>query len=165
MLSKLNLAVTDAYERGYRISSDGRLIRPDGAEIEGSCSNRKYKNTRLNKKQGQLFFHKLAGYQKFGDEIFRKGMQVRHLDGNKYNNSLDNIGLGTNRENAMDIPKEERVARSLPAGRVRRKLTEEQVEQLRTDRENGFTYDKLQEKYKLARSTVSYIVNRKTYFA
>lgn len=49
------------------------------------------------------------------------------------------------------------------AASFQRSLTEERVAQLREDRENGDTYAQLMKKYGLAKSTVSYIINRKTY--
>ena len=56
--------------------------------------------------------HRLAAYQKFGDKLFEKGMQVRHLNGNKLDFSFENIELGTGKENCQDIPKEQRVRAS-----------------------------------------------------
>ena len=68
---------------------------------------------RINKKHARFRFHRFMGYLKFGDEIYTKGMQVRHLDGNPLNNSWDNIAIGTQRDNTYDIPKEKRLQSAL----------------------------------------------------
>ena len=45
--------------------------------------------------------HKLQAFQKFGEEAFQHAC-TRHLDGNAFNNSPDNIALGSHLDNAMD---------------------------------------------------------------
>lgn len=39
--------------------------------------------------------HRLQAYQKFGDKIYEDGIVVRYLNGDRYDNSYDNIGIGT----------------------------------------------------------------------
>lgn len=163
-MSNINRSTRRAYEKGYRISESGALISPDGREVKGGLSNRGYRRTRLGK-GNELYFHKLAAYQKFGEKMFEKGMQVRHLDGVQDNNSLGNIGLGTNSDNQMDIPKAKRVERSLKGGKARRKLTDDEVRQLRRDKKEGMSYKQLQKKYALSPGTLVPIIKRRTYSA
>lgn len=63
----------------------------------------------------------------------------------------------------MDMPKNVRIQKSIKAAKTLRKLTTEQMSEFRKDRESGFTYKMLIAKYKIAKSTVSYIANNKTY--
>lgn len=97
--------------------------------------------------------------------MFEKGMQVRHLDGDRDNNALANISLGNNSENQMDIPRDKRVERSLNGGKARRKLTEDEVRQLRKDKKEGMSYKQLQKKWGLSPGTLVPIIKRRTYSA
>lgn len=63
----------------------------------------------------------------------------------------------------MDKSLEDRKWLAMIGARTQRKLSEEEVQQLRNDRNAGFSYSKLMAKYNIAKSTVSYIVNKYTY--
>ena len=106
--------------------------------------------------------NRLQAYQKFGDALFSCD-EVRHLDGNHKNNSWDNIAIGSKSDNELDKPKAVRVRSAKTAARTQRSLSDSEVRQLRRDRVNGKTYAQLMVKYGIAKSTVSYVVNRKTY--
>lgn len=69
----------------------------------------------VNNRNGSVLVHRIQALQKFGDKIFKDGIVVRHLNGEKTDNSWDNIAIGTHKDNAMDIPKEQRLQRSLYA--------------------------------------------------
>jgi hypothetical protein len=56
-----------------------------------------------------LSVHRLQAYQKYGEELYVGGLEVRHLDNVCSNNAESNIALGTKSQNAMDKPKETRV--------------------------------------------------------
>lgn len=92
-----------------------------------------------------------------------EGTVVRHLDNDPHNNALENIGIGTQKQNMYDRPAAERIAHAKKAARRRRKLTDEQAVELRAEHEAGHGYTYLREKYGVSKSTVSYIVNNKTY--
>lgn len=90
-------------------------------------------------------------------------MEVRHLDGDPKNNSVTNIAIGTHSENMMDVDPEVLRQKALHAASYRRSLTEDEVEELREFRRQGATYKQLCARFGIAKSTVSYIVNYKTY--
>lgn len=46
--------------------------------------------------------HRVIAFRKYGSIVFEKGILVRHLDGNKINNSPDNLVIGTNQDNVND---------------------------------------------------------------
>lgn len=161
-----NTAVKEAYKRGYRVTDDGNLLNPSGKRISGWKPRDKgywYHSIKIKKKTQHFARHRLAAYQWFGEIVFITGIQVRHLNGNPSDCSKGNIVLGTQSENMMDRPKEERLLHARKAAAHSRKLTDKQIEQLRNDREDGLTYKELAEKYNVAKSTISYIVNNKTY--
>ena len=93
--------------------------------------------------------HKLQAYQKFGNKVFEKGIQVRHLDNNSLNNSWNNIDIGTQSQNMMDIPKEKRIQKA-------RNNIKYDWSEIDKDRENGMSYKKLTEKYGVKKGTLSY---------
>ena len=102
--------IIEAYNKGYRVI-EGNLYNPKSILIKGSTIDG-YLSTRITKHGKNLFFHRLLAYQKYGDDLFKEGIEVRHLDGNPLNNSVDNITIGTHSDNMMDIPKDKRIKRS-----------------------------------------------------
>ena len=157
--------IRDLYNKGYRVSLEGEVLNPKGQKRSLYKSKKGYYSFTCKDHKGSLAVevHKFAAYQLFGEEALEKGINVRHVDGCSTNNRLDNLVLGSSSDNSFDRSVEERKSHALKAAKVRRVLTEDQVRSLREDRNNGFTYIQLMDKYNIAKSTVSYIVNNKTY--
>ena len=107
--------------------------------------------------------HRLMAYQKFGDAIFKNGIQVRHLNGNSQDNSDANITIGTQAQNIMDRSPESRHTHAVSAGRSRSHLSDEDILEMRNGFSNGKTLKWAMKKYNIAKATASYIKNRKTY--
>lgn len=90
-----------------------------------------------------------------------QGMVVRHLDGDRRNNRLDNLRYGTRRENHADRyrhgtdPQGERGPGS--------KLSNAEVIAIRREYRSGETQRRLADRYGIHQGTVSQIVNRKTW--
>lgn len=100
--------------KGYTVTKEGILLNRNGMQVKGRIKDRKrdYYNfdirigPRKENKKVHCMIHRLQAYQKFGDKIYEKGIVVRHLNGDRYDNSYDNIDIGTNKDNKNDIPKE-----------------------------------------------------------
>ena len=121
--------------------------------------------------------HQLAAYQKFGDRWFHYKWQVRHLDGNRFNNKLENLELGTNTDNQQDRPIEDRrkstsIAFNTPlraqksaegVARLLRSCSDEQVRQIRNDYSTGMIKADIARKYNICRHIVRNIINEKSY--
>jgi hypothetical protein len=153
-----------AYIKGYRVDEEGNVYGLSGQKLIGWITRTGYHCFRIGKNIANLKTHRLAAYQWFGDAMFEVGIEVRHLDGNPLNNVKTNLALGTASQNAMDKLPETRLRAARIAARVVRKLTDAEAIQLRNDRNNGMSYDELKEKYGISsKSTISYIVNNKTY--
>jgi hypothetical protein len=92
-----------AFDKGYRVTPEGKLLNPKNKEI-GSYDKQGYKKftLQIDKKCLMIYAHRLQAYQIYGDEIYKEGMHCRHLDSNKANNCIDNICLGTAKENFND---------------------------------------------------------------
>ena len=163
--TKCARAVVESYDKGYRVSKSGKFLTPKGKEI-GYKDSRGYICTKITLKSGdysELLAHQLQAYQKFGDRALEEGVCVRHLNSDQIDNSYENISIGTHQDNMQDKPREIRLRVAKQAASHRRKLTEEQVRCLRKDRSAGMSYKELSTKYGIAKSTVAYIVNHKTY--
>lgn len=72
-------------------------------------------NIRYYEKHTTIKVHRLQAYQKFGEAIFEKGIVVRHLNGDSLDNSFNNIDIGTQSDNVMDMPLKVRVAKAIRA--------------------------------------------------
>lgn len=107
-LTNSQLALIDAYDKGYRVR-DGVLYGGIKSRVRKNVQGYLLFSYRWNSKSFSLLVSRLAAYQKFKSEMFKTGIQVRHLDGNPLNNSYENIVIGTVSENQMDKPKEVRM--------------------------------------------------------
>lgn len=120
----------------------------------------------MSKKRGDSYgvkVHQLSAYQMLGDEMIVSELLVCHKDEDELNNRMDNLYLGTHSSNMMDQPEAVRIARAKHAAKAQRRLTEEQVVELRQDSTDGMSNVALMAKYKIAAGTVSGIVNYRTY--
>lgn len=154
MKSKIEII---ASKRGYVVSEEGVLYNPKGEEI--GFIEEGYLITKLKRKNisTRLRAHRLQAYQKYGDKIFDKEIVVRHLNGNPLDNSWNNILIGTNKDNQMDIPKQIRVKRSLHATSFVRKYDKEEVKLFYKENKS---YKKTMEKFNISsKGTLHYILN------
>jgi hypothetical protein len=116
------------YRKGYRITDSGICINPSGIEIKGVISNEYIRiNARYKKTFTYCNIHRLQAFQKYGNKIYEKEIEVRHFDGNKLNNSFDNIFIGTRSQNMMDIPESIRISKSLHATSFIRKYDKKEI--------------------------------------
>jgi len=164
-MTGVNRVVVEAYRRGYRITDSGHLICSNGYKRR-CCPDQHGHNTSTIRMPGsrsncrRLYWHKLAAYQKVGEEMFREGTQVRHLDDDSSNTTLSNIEIGTPSQNRLDMPTKKR---SRIAGRAHRKWDATTVAKIIVDRRAGDSYSDLSAKYGIAKSTLSYMFNHAQY--
>lgn len=84
---------------------------------------------------------------------------MRHLDGNKLNNSFDNIAIGTSKDNWKDIPKKERYEHVTFNNM---KYSVEEVLDMRDMRNRGASYAEIMDKYNISsKGTMSHIINKR----
>lgn len=110
-----------AYSIGYRVDDSGATWNRHGRRIS-SVDSYGYPALHLSLPNGHrtmLRVHRLQAYQKFGDAIFQPGVDVRHLNGNKLDNSASNIAIGTRSQNRMDMPRGARIASARNAANAR----------------------------------------------
>jgi hypothetical protein len=169
--STYNRAVIEAYNRGYKVVN-GKVYNPNHNLVNGWVRKLKNKynskyyihlfSIKVSKEVLQCPVHRLIAYQKFGNKIFEPGIQVRHLDGNPLNNLEDNIEIGTQSENMMDIPPEKRKAHSILATSYNRRFTDNEMEQIQQFHKKCHSYKKTKTKFNISSSgTLWEILNRK----
>jgi len=165
-MSSLYKAIEDISQRGYVVNEEGEVTAPSGKWRKlytHKKSGYKYFSVKFLKKVYTIPVAWLQAYQKFGNRYSEKGIEVRHLNGNPGDNSVGNIEIGTHSQNMLDIPTQVRAKVATNAASYRRKMSNDDVAKLRQERKDGATYQTLMKRYGIAKSTVSGIVNYKTY--
>ena len=165
-LSKNAQFIIYAHERGYRVQEDGSVVSGRGRLLKLFCRSGYLAfaiQNRARSLKGRIPVHRMHAYQIFGDIIFQKGVQVRHLSGDKEDNTKLNLAIGTASQNSMDRSGDERLTQSLRAASKKRKLSAEMLDSFRRDREEGMSLSRLARKYGISKTAASYIVNGKTY--
>jgi len=165
-LSVTNQAVVCAYEKGYRVVN-GNVISPfsDRTRALRLHIDKSYPRYRFSigvdgRGRYSIDVHKLLAYQKYGEKMFKEGVQVRNLDNDSLNNSEDNIVLGTMSDNMMDRPKEVRQRLSVGASTHIRKFTDREMEEIRALRKKGNSYAALMKRFGISSTgTLYYILN------
>lgn len=110
-------------------------------------------------KRRRMLVHKLV-LEAF-DSKRPKGMQARHLDGDKKNNSISNLAWGTAKENADDRERHGMTARG--ENHRNSKLTSDAVLRMRVLNKSGQSYSSLARAFDLEKSTVRMICLRKAW--
>lgn len=142
-LSDGNKSILIAYNRGYRVDESGSVAGLKVSRLSTNLSKDGYLRYSIrgeDRKPLTIVVHRLQAYQKYGDKIFLTGIMVRHLNGNKLDNSFKNIAIGTNSDNQMDIPKEDRMKRSINGSTILRRFTDKQVEEIIEFHHNSKSY-------------------------
>ncbi len=155
-LSKYNQNVIWAFENGYCVEEDGTVISPNGKTLKLLERKREGKTSyyTFSIQDKTIYVHRLQAYQKFGMAALEKGIEVRHMDSNSLNNSFGNLELGTKTDNAQDRPKEQRVALAKHAASFNRKLTDQNIEEIK---QSNLSNIELAEKYSVSRQRISQI--------
>jgi hypothetical protein len=97
------------YEEFYEVSNFGQFakILSDGRQIRKLNVRTPYVSVSVKSLNGgpqkSLYIHKLVAQVFIGNRP--DGFVIRHLDGNKYNNRVDNLAYGTVQQNALDSVK------------------------------------------------------------
>ena len=164
-MSKETDLIRRLVEAGWSVNAVGTVLKPSG-EIRKCCTRKGQKSRPpyrvFNVKDAGIsrpvYVHKMVAFLKFGEVAFDS--LVRHLSGKSLDNSWNNIAVGSNSDNMMDRPAEERKSHALKAAKALRKFTEEEVIFIRRTQESGKS---LARYFNVSPSTISGIRNRKTY--
>jgi len=165
-MSKTKEAIKLAHEKGYYINAAGEVYSHLGKKRKLAESGRsvRYLYFTIHLRPGESFpipVHQLQAYQKFKDKLFEPGILVRHLNGNSLDNSWDNLALGSGSENANDRkPADRKQHAQLAARSQKRCKSDEFWDMIRSEYQSGMGYKKLEKKYGISRSTLSYRLSK-----
>lgn len=148
-----------AYNNGYRVLQDGSVISPKGEKLSGRINTHGYLAYGITRNR-KLYAHRLQAYQKFGDKIYESGIEVRHLNGERTDNSYDNIEIGTHSDNMMDIHRDIRLANAIKASQAIVKWDTDEIVRLHN---NGCSYREIMSITGItSKGTLSYIIKTRS---
>jgi hypothetical protein len=149
-----NINLMYIHEKGYRIINN-EIISFTGKVLRKSTNKDGYSrfSVRIKSRIHSFKVHRLVAYQLYGTKIFEKGIVVRHLDSKRYNNLEENIAIGTQSDNMMDMSPEKRILNA--SNPIHNHLN------IIKDRKNGMTYSELCHKYDIkSKGTIWFIINK-----
>lgn len=166
-----------AYERGYRVTDDGRLFNPKGEQVTPNLSGQRWgPRFSLNGLRhlvpsgvATIPVHRFAAYCFYGEEMFDPALEVRHLNANLWDFSRRNIALGTPSENAYDMPVEVRTRRARiarlaqPSRSANACFSDDTVREIRRRLRAGEMGKALAREYGVCPQTISNIRRRNLY--
>lgn len=151
-------AVIYAQSKGYCVTSDGRVISPSGRALKLQANRDGYLWFRPAKNAPPVRVHRLQAFQSYGHATFGDGIEVRHLDGDKANNSAGNIALGTRSENQMDKPASVRRSAALKASDAWRRHDHAAIARRLSE---GASYGMIQREFGIrSKGTISFIARQ-----
>lgn len=166
-LSKTDQAILIAVEKGYQITDSGDVIGAQGKKLKLKINTQGYHSFSIKVDFAShaisIPVHRFQAFKKYGLVVFDKSILIRHLDGDQLNNSFDNVRIGNQSDNMLDVSAGTRTKKAIKAASSKRRFTDEQIAQIRKDRDNGMTYKQLGKKYNVAKSTLSYLFNNAFY--
>lgn len=160
-----NDAIIIYFRKGYRINADGYLVSPSGVIRKAKKRKDGYFEVsfRMEGRFYHILLHRLCAYQKYGEIVFMADC-VRHLDGDKSNNAPDNIEIGTDSDNAMDVPcllRTERAVRATMCTSGYR--NNEIVKEIRDYHKSTNSYKLTMRRFGISsKGTLHYILNERT---
>lgn len=149
----------------YFINRKGELFTDFGQrKMKESIKNGYVKNDLVKKDGTNRFYfrHRLVMIV-FNYRDDYEDFQVNHIDGNKLNNSLENLEWCTNKENQQHAVKLGLKVSLKGEENPASKLTEEAVLDLINDLLNNVPYSVICKKYNCSKSTVSAIKNKQNW--
>ena len=149
-----------AFQKGYRINNLGEVFSKTGKKLKVDVDKQGYYRVSIRTDKGCRAFmiHRLVAFQKYGNKIYNKGIEVRHLNNNKIDNSYDNIAIGNHKDNILDIPSEIRLKRALNASSYLKKYDYKKIKEFHKKNGKPYTYT-MSEFGITSKGTLYYILN------
>lgn len=152
-------------DSNYELLSDGKIFTY--VTRQGHVSKNKREKPIFKNKAGYLCFsykgkkvlHHRAMYAKFIG-VLDAEMTINHKNGNISDNRIENLELVSIGEN---LKHKYHSLKQLPVS-GNQKIPQAVVDEIRKLRDSGYSYKELMFKFKIAKSTLSYLLNRKTFF-
>ena len=145
---------------GYKISNQGRVKNPQGKILGGSTHKDSYRFVTIKGKQ--IPIHRIVA-ENFIENKYNKPF-VNHKDGNKMNNSVDNLEWVTQQENIQHSYKNKLQPSVVKT--YKGKFTDEQRQQIKDEYNNtDISRRQLALKYNVSHTCICDIINDKYKYA
>ena len=150
-------------KRDYKILKDGTLLNPFGKTV-GSISGKGYLKIQVTlfdlkeqkNKVKEVFLHRIQAFKKYGKQLYKEGVNVRHLDDNKLNNSYCNIAIGSSKDNYHDRGWEAINKLQIKATMASMKYTEEDIEKAKEYYKKSLNLKETARKFNIPHTTLHY---------
>ncbi len=104
---KTSSSIRAAAERGYAVDQFGAVISPRGLTLKLMVrTHNAMRYLCFSVGDRKVKVHRFVAFLKFGARALRRGVHVRHLNGDNMDNSWGNIKLGNQSQNERDKPAE-----------------------------------------------------------
>lgn len=150
------------FAKNYLVSNFGNVkSKRYNKPLKGFVNNSGYKRVQIGSSKNKHFIHRLVAEtflkKEFGKEF------VNHKDGNKLNNSVDNLEWVTRSENDLHAFRNDLRKSRKGENHHNSKLTLSQVEEIKNLLSKNYNCTYIAEKYNVHRRTISDIKNKKTW--
>ena len=160
-MNNSNKALLLAIQKGYKVDSHGSVYSKSGRKRVLKYRHDGYLAFNMRgegRKIHVIPVHRLQALQKYGTDMFKYDC-VRHLNGDKTDNSFGNIEVGSTMDNWMDINEEERM-RIVSTANMKYPVSV--VLEIREKHKSGMRMSKLMEEYDItSKGTFSHILNKR----
>lgn len=165
-MSNFNKNEVKAYNLGYRVNENGELIGLNGKSVGSLCNGyyrikvrvKKNSDSKIKDHYINCLVHRLQAYQKYGEDIYKKGIVCRHLNGNPLDNSIDNIAIGTQSDNMMDRQQADRIAHASHASSFAQVHNHNEIISFYNKEKS---YSKTMDEFNISsKGTLHYIINK-----
>jgi hypothetical protein len=157
-------AVRLALSKGYIATSDGRIVGPSGKCLSEGKTSKGYKHfgIRNGSKNLNVSSHRFVAAFFHGEEVLDSEC-IRHKNDDKSDNRPENLEPGSSSDNFGDINEKWRQSFATKGAHTRRKLTDEQVQQIKLKLVMKYSLSSLASEYGVAKSTIQQIKEGKSY--
>jgi hypothetical protein len=101
--TRTNRAIVFLYEKGYSCSPEGTVFNERGKEVGYDRGDGRYCiGLNFEGSMCLVLRSRFVAYCKYKDLMFEPGILVRHIDDNSSDDSLNNIRIGTKKDNIED---------------------------------------------------------------
>jgi len=147
VIRSANDSLRAAHQAGYRALGDGTVVDPSGHPVKvNSHRVTKYLSFSVKGCASPIAVHRFVAFQLFGESAIEAEC-VRHLNGDRHDNSFANIAYGTHSDNQLGIPEPQRRSMGMKRNRGRRRFTPAVVREIRARLTAGASLKSLRRMY------------------
>lgn len=152
-----------AISKNYRATENGDIIGPRGKILKEAVGTNGYKFFRIRNGNSlsNISSHRFVAHF-FGLNI-EKYDCIRHINGIKTDNRIENLTVGSFSENFSDIDQKWRTDFARAGAKLKQVLSVEQVQEIKSMLANSDSMGSIARKYGVAKTTIVQIRDGKSY--